>query len=339
MNQKHILATGGMGYIGSHTVVELLNAGYQVTILDNLHNSSTEVLNRIEKITGKRPFFYQGDIRDDRFLEKVFSENQFDAVIHYAGLKAVGESVEKPELYYDVNVCGSLRLLEAMNIHDVNNIVFSSTATVYGDPEELPLTEESPIKPYNPYGKSKFAVEQLLESVCNANSNFSVANLRYFNPIGAHPSGTIGESPLDTPNNLMPYVTQVAVGKRDNLQIWGNDYDTPDGTGVRDYIHVLDLADAHIKAIQFIEMNAGFNVWNIGVGKGYSVLDVVNTFSIENNMEIPYEIKGRRSGDVATCYADPSKAMIQLGWEAKLDLKTMVRDSWNWQKNNPTGYE
>lgn len=335
---KSILATGGMGYIGSHTVVDLIEAGYRVTILDNLHNSSSEVLNRIESITGQRPAFVEGDIRDAEFLNKLFSENSFDAVIHYAGLKAVGESVEKPELYYDVNVCGSLRLVEAMKKHGVNQIVFSSTATVYGDPDELPLTENSALKPYNPYGKTKYAVEQLLESACGADCNFSVAILRYFNPIGAHPSGTMGESPLDVPNNLMPYVTQVAVGKRPFLQVWGNDYDTADGTGVRDYIHVLDLAKAHIKALDYLAENTGFNVWNIGVGKGYSVLDVVNAFVSQNDVEVPYEIKPRRPGDVAACYADPSKAVNELGWNAVHGIEAMVRDSWNWQKNNPEGY-
>ena len=338
-NSKHILATGGMGYIGSHTVVELINTGHRVTILDNLHNSSPEVLNRIEKITGTRPDFYQGDIRDSEFLDSMFAENDFDAVIHYAGLKAVGESVEKPELYYDVNVCGSLRLIEAMKAHSVTNIVFSSTATVYGDPEELPLSETSRLQPYNPYGKTKFAVEQLLESVAASNTNFSIGILRYFNPIGAHQSGQIGESPLDIPNNLMPYVSQVAVGMRPCLQVWGDDYDTPDGTGVRDYIHVLDLADAHLKALEYLEVNNGLNVWNIGVGNGYSVLDVVKAFESENDVQVPYEIKSRRAGDIASCYANPEKANKELGWIAKHDLKDMVRDSWNWQKNNPNGYE
>lgn len=338
MTSKHILATGGMGYIGSHTVLDLIQTGYQVTILDNLHNCSLEVLNRIEAITGHRPRFIEGDVRNARFLDTLFAENNFDAVIHYAGLKAVGESVEKPELYYDVNVCGSLRLVEAMKNHGVKQIVFSSTATVYGDPDELPLTENSTLKPYNPYGKTKYAVEQLLESACGADCNFSVAILRYFNPIGAHPSGTMGESPLDVPNNLMPYVTQVAVGKRPFLQVWGNDYDTPDGTGVRDYIHVLDLANAHIKALDFLANNTGFHVWNIGVGKGYSVLDVVNAFVSQNDVEVPYEMKPRRPGDVAACYADPTKAINELGWNAVHGIEAMVRDSWNWQKNNPDGY-
>ena len=338
MTSKHILATGGMGYIGSHTVVELIESGNKVTILDNLHNSSAEVLNRIEAITGVRPEFVEGDVRDGAFLDTLFTDNDFDAVIHYAGLKAVGESVEKPELYYDVNVCGSLRLLEAMKKHAVTQIVFSSTATVYGDPDELPLTENATLKPYNPYGKTKYAVEQLLESACNADCNLSVAILRYFNPIGAHPSGTMGESPLDVPNNLMPYVTQVAVGKRPFLQVWGNDYNTPDGTGVRDYIHVVDLANAHIKAIDYLNSNSGCHVWNIGVGEGYSVLDVVNAFVEVNNVEVPYEIKPRRPGDVAACYADPSKAKSELGWQATHDIKSMVRDSWHWQSNNPEGY-
>ncbi len=327
-----------MGYIGSHTVVELLTAGYQVTILDNLHNSSAEVLNRIEDITGIRPAFCQGDIRDADFLDHVFDTNTFDAVIHYAGLKAVGESVEKPELYFDVNVCGSLRLLEAMKKHAVRNIVFSSTATVYGDPDELPITENARLQPYNPYGKTKFSVELLLESVAGSDPNFSIGILRYFNPIGAHKSGKIGESPLDTPNNLMPYVSQVAVGQRPHLQVWGDDYDTPDGTGVRDYIHVLDLADAHLKALSYLENNRGLSRWNIGVGQGYSVLEVVNTFIEENNVEVPYEVMSRRPGDIASCYANPSKAETELGWRAKYDLKDMVRDSWNWQKLNPNGY-
>jgi len=338
MTSKHILATGGMGYIGSHTVVELIESGYKVTILDNLHNSSAEVLNRIEAITGVRPKFVEGDVRDGAFLDTLFTDNNFDAVIHYAGLKAVGESVEKPELYYDVNVCGSLRLLEAMKKHAVKQIVFSSTATVYGDPDELPLTENATLKPYNPYGKTKYAVEQLLGSACGADDNLAVAILRYFNPIGAHPSGTMGESPLDVPNNLMPYVTQVAVGKRPLLQVWGNDYDTPDGTGVRDYIHVVDLANAHIKALDYLDGHSGCHVWNIGVGEGYSVLDVVNAFVEVNNVKVPYEIKPRRPGDVAACYADPSKVKSELGWQATHDIKSMVRDSWHWQSNNPEGY-
>ena len=337
--QIHILATGGLGYIGSHTVVRLIESGYRVSILDNLDNSSLEVLNRIEQLTNIRPDFYQGDVRDSEFLDACFSKGNFDAVIHYAGLKAVGESCEKPALYYDVNVVGSLRLLEVMQKYSVNNLVFSSTATVYGEPTELPLHENMPLNPISPYAKTKRTVEEIMTTCCDANTDLSAISLRYFNPIGAHPSGQIGEAPQDVPNNLMPYVTQVAVGRRPFLQVWGDDYDTHDGTGVRDYIHVMDLADAHIKALEYLFNQKGFDVCNIGVGRGYSVLDVVTSFEKENEIKIPYEIKARRDGDIAEFYADPAKAELNLGWSAQFGINDMVRDSWNWQKQNPMGYE
>ena len=338
-SQDHILATGGLGYIGSHTVVRLIESGYRVSIIDNLDNSSLEVLNRIEKLSNVRPDFYEGDVRDAKFLESVFSSNQFDAVIHYAGLKAVGESCEKPELYYDVNVVGSLRLLEVMQKHGTNIIVFSSSATVYGEPEKLPITESANLSTCSPYGATKLTVEELLEYTATARPNMAVGVLRYFNPIGAHPSGLIGEAPQDTPNNLMPYVTQVAIGAQPFLRVWGNDYDTHDGTGVRDYIHVVDLADAHLAALTYLKAHTGHHVWNIGVGEGYSVLDIVSSFERENNVKIPYELMPRRSGDVETCYADVSKAKNELGWTAQYGINEMVRDSWNWQKQNPKGYE
>jgi len=337
--QQHILTTGGLGYIGSHTVVELLNSGYQVSIIDNLDNSCLEVLNRIKQLTGILPDFYQGDVRDSGFLDTVFRDNHIDAVIHLAGLKAVGESVEKPELYYDVNVVGSLRLIEVMLTHNVNKIVFSSSATVYGEPEQLPITEKARLQCCSPYGKTKLSVEEMLGSSADAHPQLGVGTLRYFNPIGAHPSATMGEAPQETPNNLMPYVTQVAIGRRPFLQIWGNDYNTPDGTGVRDYIHVVDLAHAHIKTLCYLDTNNGYNVWNIGVGRGYSVLDVIKSFEKENNIEVPYKIRPRRAGDVESCYACPDKALTELGWKAKFQLTEMVRDSWNWQKQNPDGYQ
>lgn len=337
--KEHILATGGLGYIGSHTVVELLKSGYEVTVIDNLDNSSLEVLNRIEELTSKMPNFYKGDVRDSEFLKDVFDKHAIDTVIHFAGLKAVGESCEKPTLYYDVNVVGSVRLIEAMVEHDVTRIVFSSSATVYGEPEELPISENSPIKPASPYGDTKMMVEKLLQSVSSSRPDLSIAILRYFNPVGAHQSGRIGENPKGTPNNLVPYITQVAVGKHQHLNVFGDDYNTVDGTGVRDYIHVCDLANAHLKAIEYLSTNSGFNIWNIGVGKGYSVLEMVNTFETINGVNIPYKILPRRPGDIDTCFADPKKANDELNWSAEFGLEEMVRDSWNWQKNNPDGYD
>ena len=335
-----ILVTGGRGYIGSHTVVELQNNGYDVVVLDNLSNSSVKSLDRVKAITGKDVKFYEGDIRDRKILEKIFDNEKIDSCIHFAGLKAVGESVEKPWEYYDNNITGTLTLVDEMRKHGVKNIIFSSSATVYGDPAQIPITEECPKgQCTNPYGWTKSMLEQILSDMQKADNEWNVVLLRYFNPIGAHQSGTMGENPNGIPNNLMPYITQVAVGKREELGVFGNDYDTPDGTGVRDYIHVVDLADGHVKALKKIEENAGLCIYNLGTGTGYSVLDIVKNFEEANNLKIPYSIKPRRAGDIATCYADPSKAKKELGWEAKYGIKEMCADSWRWQKNNPNGYE
>lgn len=335
-----ILVTGGTGYIGSHTVVELQNNGYDVVVLDNLSNSSPKSLDRVKAITGKDVKFYEGDIRDRKILEKIFDNEKIDSCIHFAGLKAVGESVEKPWEYYDNNITGTLTLVDEMRKHGVKNIIFSSSATVYGDPAQIPITEECPKgQCTNPYGWTKSMLEQILSDMQKADNEWNVVLLRYFNPIGAHQSGTMGENPNGIPNNLMPYITQVAVGKREELGVFGNDYDTPDGTGVRDYIHVVDLADGHVKALKKIEENAGLCIYNLGTGTGYSVLDIVKNFEEANNLKIPYSIKPRRAGDIATCYADPSKAKKELGWEAKYGIKEMCADSWRWQKNNPNGYE
>ena len=335
-----ILVTGGTGYIGSHTVVELINAGYDAVIVDNLSNSKPEVLNRIEKITGKRPAFYNIDIRDKEGLKKVFSENpDIEACIHFAGLKAVGESVSMPLEYYNNNIYGTLCLLEIMREAGVKNIVFSSSATVYGDPAFVPITEECPKGSCtNPYGWTKSMLEQILSDLTVADKSWNVILLRYFNPIGAHKSGTMGEDPSGIPNNLMPYITQVAVGKRDHLNVFGNDYDTHDGTGVRDYIHVVDLAIGHVKALDKIKENCGLKIYNLGTGHGYSVLDIVKAFEKASGVKIPYEITARRPGDIATCYADASKAGKELGWEAQYGIEEMCEDSWRWQKNNPEGY-
>jgi len=335
-----ILVTGGTGYIGSHTVVELINAGYDAVIVDNLSNSKPEVLNRIEKITGKRPAFYNIDIRDKEGLEKVFSENpDIEAVIHFAGLKAVGESVSMPLEYYNNNIYGTLCLLETMREAGVKNIVFSSSATVYGDPAFVPITEECPKGSCtNPYGWTKSMLEQILSDLTVPDKEWNVILLRYFNPIGAHKSGTMGEDPSGIPNNLMPYITQVAVGKRDHLNVFGNDYPTHDGTGVRDYIHVVDLAVGHVKALNKIKENCGLKIYNLGTGHGYSVLDIVKAFEKASGVKIPYEITPRRPGDIATCYADASKAGKELGWEAQYGIEEMCADSWRWQKNNPEGY-
>ena len=335
-----ILVTGGTGYIGSHTVVELINAGYDAVIVDNLSNSKPEVLNRIEKITGKRPGFYNIDIRDKEGLKKVFSENpDIEACIHFAGLKAVGESVSMPLEYYNNNIYGTLCLLETMREAGVKNIVFSSSATVYGDPAFVPITEECPKGSCtNPYGWTKSMLEQILSDLTVADKSWNVILLRYFNPIGAHKSGTMGEDPSGIPNNLMPYITQVAVGKRDHLNVFGNDYPTHDGTGVRDYIHVVDLATGHVKALDKIKENCGLKIYNLGTGHGYSVLDIVKAFEKASGVKIPYEITARRPGDIATCYADASKAGKELGWEAQYGIEEMCADSWRWQKNNPEGY-
>lgn len=334
-----ILVTGGAGYIGSHTCVELLNAGYEVVILDNFYNSSPEVLNRIEELTGKKFDFYECDIRDRNGLDKVFSEQKIDAVIHFAGLKAVGESVAKPLEYYENNVGGTVTLCEAMRDAGCKKIVFSSSATVYGMNNPSPLKESMQIGgTTNPYGTTKYMIELILQDLYTSDKDWSIALLRYFNPIGAHESGRIGENPNGIPNNLMPYITQVAVGKLDHLNVFGNDYNTPDGTGVRDYIHVVDLALGHIKAVEKIADESGVNIYNLGTGIGYSVLDVVKAFEKASGMPIKYEIVPRRPGDLETCYSDPSKAKSELGWVAERGLEKMCEDSWRWQKNNPKGY-
>ena len=335
-----ILVTGGVGFIGSHTVVELQNAGYDVVVLDNLCNANPKVLDRIEAITGKKVPFYQADIRDREALNDIFDKESIDSVIHFAGLKAVGESVQKPLEYYDNNISGTLVLVDVMRQHGCKNIIFSSSATVYGDPAFVPITEECPKGVCtNPYGWTKSMLEQILSDIQKADNEWNVVLLRYFNPIGAHKSGTIGENPNGIPNNLMPYITQVAVGKREELGVFGDDYDTPDGTGVRDYIHVVDLALGHVKALKKIEEKAGLKIYNLGTGCGYSVLDVVHNFEKASKVKIPYSIKPRRAGDIATCYADASKAKEELGWEAQYGILEMCEDSWRWQKNNPNGYD
>lgn len=335
-----ILVTGGAGYIGSHTVVELQNAGYEVVVVDNLANSSEKSLERVEKITGKKVTFYKADILDREALSEIFDKEEISAVIHFAGLKAVGESVAKPWEYYENNISGTLVLVDVMRKHGVKNIIFSSSATIYGNPAFVPITEECPKGVCtNPYGWTKSMLEQILTDIQKADPEWNVVLLRYFNPIGAHKSGTIGENPNGIPNNLMPYITQVAVGKLKELGVFGNDYDTPDGTGVRDYIHVVDLAKGHVKALKKIEEKAGVKVYNLGTGVGYSVLDIVKNFEEATGVKIPYSIKERRPGDIATCYADATKAKEELGWDAKNGIKEMCADSWNWQSNNPNGYE
>ena len=334
-----ILVTGGAGYIGSHTCVELLNAGYDVVILDNFYNSSPEVLKRIKELTGRNFTFCECDIRDRAGLDKVFAENKIDAVIHFAGLKAVGESVVKPLEYYENNIGGTVTLCEAMRDAGCKKIVFSSSATVYGMNNPSPLKETMKIGgTTNPYGTTKYMIELILQDLYTSDKEWSIALLRYFNPIGAHESGRIGENPNGIPNNLMPYITQVAVGKLDHLNVFGDDYDTPDGTGVRDYIHVVDLALGHIKAVEKIESSTGVCVYNLGTGVGYSVLDVVKAFEKASGKTIKYEIVPRRPGDLATCYSDPTKAKEELGWVAERGIDKMCEDSWRWQKNNPEGY-
>ena len=335
-----ILVTGGAGFIGSHTVVELQNAGYDVVVLDNLSNSSEKSLERVEKITGKPVKFYKKDILDREGLNEVFEKEDIDSCIHFAGLKAVGESVVKPWEYYENNIAGTLTLVDVMRKHGVKNIIVSSSATVYGDPAIIPITEECPKgQCTNPYGWTKSMLEQILTDIQKADPEWNVVLLRYFNPIGAHKSGLIGENPNGIPNNLMPYITQVAVGKLKELGVFGNDYDTPDGTGVRDYIHVVDLAKGHVKAVKKLEDNSGLSIYNLGTGKGYSVLDIVKNFEAATGIKIPYSIKPRRAGDVATCYSDATKAKKELGWEAEYDIKDMCADSWNFQQKNPNGYE
>ena len=335
-----ILVTGGAGFIGSHTCVELLEAGYEVVVVDNLYNASRKSMDRIEQITGKKPTFYEADILDREALNKIFEKEQIDSVIHFAGLKAVGESVAKPIEYYYNNIAGTLVLCDVMRKHNVKNIVFSSSATVYGDPAFIPITEECPKgKITNPYGQTKGMLEQVLEDIHVSDPEWNVILLRYFNPIGAHKSGLIGEDPKGIPNNLVPYVSQVAIGKLKCLGVFGDDYDTPDGTGVRDYIHVVDLAKGHVAAIKKLEEKKGVLIYNLGTGKGYSVLDVVHAFEKACGKKIPYEVKPRRPGDIATCYADPAKAKAELGWEAENGIEEMCADSWKWQSMNPNGYE
>jgi len=333
-----ILVTGGAGYIGSHTVVELLNSGQNVVIVDNLVNSSIEALHRVESITGKSVTFYQGDVLNKALLQKVFSDHQIHSVIHFAGLKAVGESVAQPLKYYENNVTGTLVLCEVMAEHGIKNLVFSSSATVYGDPASLPITEDFPTGATNPYGQSKLMVEQILHDLNHADSSWNIARLRYFNPVGAHVSGRIGEDPNDIPNNLMPFIAQVAVGKREKLSVFGGDYPTHDGTGVRDYIHVVDLATGHLRALEKLNTKPGLVTYNLGTGQGYSVLDMIKAFEKASGKSIPYQIVERRPGDIAACYAAPQKARTELGWQATHTLEDMAESSWKWQSTNPNGY-
>ena len=335
----NVLVTGGAGYIGSHTCLELLELGHGVVVIDNLCNSNPESLSRVQKLTGKTLRFYEGDVRDEALLQKIFAENAIDCVIHFAGLKAVGESVSQPWRYYDNNLNSTLVLTKVMGEVGVKKIIFSSSATVYTADNEMPLREESRTGGCtNPYGWTKYMTEQILSGMSVADPDWSICLLRYFNPIGAHESGDIGEDPRGIPNNLMPYLTQVAVGRREKLSVFGNDYDTPDGTGVRDYIHVVDLAKGHVAAVNYVCGHTGCEVFNLGTGVGYSVLDMVNTFRTVNDVALPYEIAPRRPGDIATCYADPAKSAQLLGWKAEKNLADMCRDSWNWQKKNPMGY-
>ena len=337
---KKILVTGGAGYIGSHTVLELLNAGYEVVVVDNLYNSSKKSLEIVKRETKKEIKFYQADVRDKEKLEEIFkNEKNIFAVIHFAGLKAVGESCEIPLAYYDNNISGTICLCEIMEKYNCKNIIFSSSATVYGDPKEVPITENFDLSVTNPYGRTKLMLEEILRDVHNADNNWNVVLLRYFNPIGAHICGDMGEDPNGIPNNLLPYITQVAVGKLKQVSVFGNAYDTEDGTGVRDYIHVVDLAKGHVKAIKKLEKNSGVSVYNLGTGKGYSVLEVIKNMEKAVGKKIPYIITERRKGDIAECYADSSKAEKELNWKAKLDISRMCEDSWRWQKKHPNGYE
>ena len=333
-----ILVTGGAGYIGSHTCVELIEAGYDVIVVDNLCNSSEESLKRVEKITGKEVLFYRVDIADREKMSQIFNENEIDSVIHFAGLKAVGESCEKPLEYFTNNISGTLVMLDVMRKHGVKNIVFSSSATVYGNPETVPITEDFPLSVTNPYGRTKLVLEQMLQDVYASDNEWNIILLRYFNPIGAHKSGLIGEDPNGIPNNLLPYITKVAIGELEILSVFGDDYPTPDGTCIRDYIHVVDLAAGHVKAIEKIKENPGVEIYNLGTGNGYSVLEVIENFKKASGMDVPYKIAPRRAGDVPMCYANPDKAQRELGWEAQYGIAQMCADSWNWQKNNPKGY-
>lgn len=333
-----VLLTGGAGYIGSHTAVECLAAGHEVVVFDNLSNSSTKSLDRVAQIAGRPVEFVQGDIRDCTALRALFARYAIDAVVHFAGLKAVGESVEKPMLYYDNNIAGSIVLFEEMAAAGVKSVVFSSSATVYGDPARVPITEDFPLSATNPYGRSKLFIEEMLRDIARADAGWNIALLRYFNPVGAHESGLIGEDPRGIPNNLMPYVAQVAVGRRPYLNVFGGDYPTPDGTGVRDYIHVVDLARGHVAALEKLPQLDGVGTWNLGTGRGVSVLDMVRAFEAASGKPVPYEIVARRAGDVAQCWADPSRAARELGWRAAYGLARMCEDAWRWQQGNPDGY-
>ncbi|OCH13680.1 UDP-glucose 4-epimerase GalE [Aliivibrio sp. 1S165] len=334
-----VLVTGGMGYIGSHTCIQMIEAGIEPIILDNLGNSKVAVLDRIEALTQVRPVFYQGDIRDEAFLDSIFAENTISSVIHFAGLKAVGESVAKPLEYYDNNVNGSLVLARSMRKANVKSIIFSSSATVYGDPAIVPITENSPTgATTNPYGRSKYMVEECFSDLFDAENDWSITLLRYFNPVGAHPSGTMGEDPQGIPNNLMPFIAQVAVGRRESLSVFGNDYPTPDGTGVRDYIHVMDLADGHIAALKAVGEKSGLHIYNLGTGKGSSVLEMVEAFAEASGKPVPYTLCPRRAGDIAECWASTEKAEKELGWKATRNVMEMSADTWRWQSNNPKGY-
>jgi UDP-glucose 4-epimerase len=333
-----ILVTGGAGYIGSHACIELLQSGFEVVVADNLCNSKEESLKRVQEITGKSLKFYKVDLLDKDKLEEIFNNESIDAVMHFAGLKAVGESVSLPYKYYHNNITGTLNLCDTMQKHGVTDLVFSSSATVYGDPHTVPITEDFPLTATNPYGRTKLMIEEILRDLYIADNKWNIAILRYFNPVGAHPSGKIGEDPNGIPNNLVPYITQVAIGKLNELKVYGDDYNTPDGTGVRDYIHVIDLVIGHIKALEKLQSKPGIVTYNLGTGKGYSVLDMVKAFSKVVGKEIPYKVVDRRPGDVAMCYADPTKAKNDMGWVAERDLAKMCEDSWNWQRNNPKGY-
>jgi len=335
----NVLLTGGAGYIGSHTAVECLAAGHEVVVFDNLSNSSVKSLDRVARIAGRPVAFVEGDIRDRAALRALFTRHAIDAVVHFAGLKAVGESVEKPLLYYDNNIAGSVALFEVMAEAGVKSVVFSSSATVYGDPARVPITEDFPLSATNPYGRSKLFIEEMLRDIARSDDAWSIALLRYFNPVGAHESGLIGEDPRGIPNNLMPYVAQVAVGRRPHLNVFGGDYPTPDGTGVRDYIHVVDLARGHVAALNRLHHKAdGVHVWNLGTGRGVSVLEMVRAFETASGKQVPYEIVARRPGDVAQCWADPARAAHDLGWRAVYDLPRMCADAWRWQSQNPEGY-
>lgn len=334
----NVLVTGGIGYIGSHTSIQMIRAGMTPVIIDNLYNSKKTVLDRIEKVSSVRPVFIEGDIRDKALLVKIMNQHNIEAVVHFAGLKAVGESVEKPLEYYDDNVHGTLVLVDAMREASVKTLVFSSSATVYGDPASVPITEDFPTSATNPYGRSKLMVEECLADFHKANPEWSITLLRYFNPVGSHPSGELGEDPQGIPNNLMPFVSQVAVGRREFLSVFGNDYPTKDGTGVRDYIHVMDLSDGHVAALQKVGHKDGLHIYNLGTGNGYSVLEMVKAFEAASDKPVPYQIVDRRPGDIAECWADPAKAMKELEWRAERTLEQMTEDAWRWQSNNPQGY-